>query len=620
MDATRQPLGGGRDLEDEIGRVLRILDTSLMTPPSESDLVAPEQAQRPQHLKHDRMRKLVTLQENRDGAFAKLGEVIDLMESLDAYGEGAVGMQQRQKQEDEELQEAPNAVDGSNVSTGLAIDQKESQPKDSTSERLQPTAVSSNCNMTSSLSPVGLLNGPSMSPATINWLQTLVPSTSTESLTGLVSPAALFSIGATSASAGSVAVDAAPSGCLNRVPSCEIIDWKAYNESCSDKNQKEPAKWRAIPQHGPHADPGASLSTSTITGNKLPLGCAVAPESAEKQQKARLTAKNMMDENNKRKALLSPEYVQYSTPISTTAPLKSREPTCSSVKVDKELTQVTKKVLEPSGRRPFKRFLHQTTVAALESDSTQLQQDGMAASSGTFRTDRKDDTVRCKCTGKCRNARCACVKAGAVCGTRCKCVGCANPFVPMLREGIDTQVVVTDVCLMQCMSKIKDMQELLNSTVSYKCCDGGGGVVQVKHTVENGFACPHCGAHFTYSWCNNRLCTDAKKPRRHCAKCRRCGDHRNQHCDLCNHCFFAGVANSFRCSCQSSGSSSGKARVVPNPVSRDSDFVPKEGDGDTQKSLRKVGALGLAVVNDDEKPDADSCPKPEEADNSCKMQ
>ena len=226
MDATRQPLGGGRDLEDEIGRVLRILDTSLMTPPSESDLVAAEQAQRPQHRKYDRMRTLGTLQENRDGPVAKLGEVIDLMESLDAYGDGAVGMQQRPKQEeDEELQQAPNAVDGSNVRTGLAIDHRESQPKDSTSERLQSTAMSSSCNVTSSISPVGLLNGPSMSPATINWLQTLVPSTSTDSLTGLVSPSTLFSIGATSASTGSVAADAAPSGCLNRCAPSTFAKW-----------------------------------------------------------------------------------------------------------------------------------------------------------------------------------------------------------------------------------------------------------------------------------------------------------------------------------------------------------------------------------------------------------
>uniref|UniRef100_M4BAJ7 Tesmin/TSO1-like CXC domain-containing protein n=1 Tax=Hyaloperonospora arabidopsidis (strain Emoy2) TaxID=559515 RepID=M4BAJ7_HYAAE len=599
MDATRQSPGGGRDLEEEIGSVLHILDTSLMTPPSDSDLVTPEQVQRPplqyqQQPKHEQRRKLVTLQENEDGAYPKLGEVIGLMESLDANGDGDIGMEQQQQE-----QQLYNTTDRNIASAGLRLDGGKSQHIYNTLQGTQSTTLSSNYIGNNSISPAGLLNGPSMSPATINWLQTLVPSTSTESLTGLVSPATLFSIGANSSSSGSALADAATSGCLNRVPSCEIIDWKAYNESCSDKTQKEPAKWRVIPQHGPHADPEESFSVSTVTSDKLPTGCEATPESSEQQQ-IRLAAKNMADESNKRKALLSPEYVQYGNPVSMVTSSKSRDPTCS-VKTEKQLLHVTTKVLEPSGRRPFKRSLHQTTLPIAKLGSTQLQQDVMAASTGALCADKTDDTV------------------GVVCGAQCKCVGCANPFVPMMREGIDTQVVVHDVCLMQCMSKVKDMQELLDSTVSYKCCDGGSGVVQVKHTVENGFACPHCGAHFTYSWCNNRLCADAKKPRRHCGKCRRCGDHRNQHCDLCKHCYFAGVANSFRCSCQSSVSGSGKARTVPNPVDTDSGSIPNEEDGDTQNSSQPFGAVDLAVDNYN-KPDDDSSTKPEEADTSCKMQ
>lgn len=60
-----------------------------------------------------------------------------------------------------------------------------------------------------------MLNGPSMSPATINWLQTLVPSTSTESLTGLVSPANLLGIDTHSTSAGSAVVDTPTGSYLN---------------------------------------------------------------------------------------------------------------------------------------------------------------------------------------------------------------------------------------------------------------------------------------------------------------------------------------------------------------------------------------------------------------------
>jgi hypothetical protein len=331
-----------------------------------------------------------------------------------------------------------------------------------------------------------------------------------------------------------------------------------------------------------------------------------------------LAARKMAEEKNKRKALVSPEYVQYGNSASAVG----QDP-AGSVKLEPSSVQFATKVPEPTGRRPFKKSLHQTTVPVAEAtvQPQQASHTAVAASS----TDGKEDGVRCKCTGKCRNARCACVKSGLVCGDQCKCISCANPFVPMAREGIDIQLMVHDVCLMQYLSKIKDMQELLDSTVSYDCCEGGGGAVQVKHTVENGFACPHCGAHFTYSWCNNRLCPDAKKPRRHCAKCRRCGDHRNQHCDLCNHCYFAGVANSFRCSCQSSGSGSGaKTRaVVPNPVRRDTDST-KHGDGEKQAGAQIFGAINPATeggardensTNNSSKPGAD-----EEADDSCKMQ
>lgn len=332
----------------------------------------------------------------------------------------------------------------------------------------------------------------------------------------------------------------------------------------------------------------------------------------------RLAAMRVTEEKNKRKALVSPEYVQYGNPVSVVAAGVVQD----GIKMEPGLVQYVTKVPEPTGRRPFKKSLHQTAATGVE----QQQQKNVMPSSSTSLPSTKDDDVRCKCTGKCRNARCACVKAGLVCGAQCKCVSCANPFVPMVREGIDITLMVRDICLMQYLSKIKDMQELLDSTVSYECCEGGGGVVQVKHTVENGFACPHCGAHFTYSWCNNRLCPDAKKPRRHCAKCRRCGDHRNQHCDLCNHCYFAGVANSFRCSCQSAGGGNGaKTRtVVPNPIRRNTDPVI-HGESNKHNETRLFGAANPAVEGParDENSDANSSKKAgaeEEADDSCKMQ
>ncbi|KAF4037874.1 hypothetical protein GN244_ATG10001 [Phytophthora infestans] len=631
---ARQPLSAGRDMEEEMQRVLQFLDTSMITPPSGSDLVTQQTpSQRSEQPTPEHLRELAALNEDEGtAAYSTLGEVIDLLGSLDANVTDPSLLQQRQQQ-----QQDPSLYNG-NAGTGMP---RSTPPSDCISaQRVQlprSTSVSSSHSGVDSISPVGLLSGPSMSPATINWLQTLVPSTSTESLTGLISPATLYGAGGGSASGISVtggiitsagsniqAEGANPtkSDELPRTPSCEIIDWKAYNES-TDKTQKGPSKWRVIPQHGPHADPAPSSSSSNGVNSRLPPGGAGAVTTGTElsaQQQMYLAARKMTEEKNKRKALVSPEYVQYANPVSAGVPAVPRDPS-TSIKTERGSVQYATKVPEPTGRRPFKKSLHHTTAPGVQANQ---QQHSDSTSSSSSKLNGKDEDVRCKCTGKCRNARCACVKAGLVCGAQCKCVSCANPFVPMAREGIDIQLMVRDVCLMQYLSKIKDMQELLDSTVSYECCEGGGGVVQVKHTVENGFACPHCHAHFTYSWCNNRLCPDAKKPRRHCAKCRRCGDHRNQHCDLCNHCYFAGVANSFRCSCQSGGSGGGaKTRtVVPNPVRRDPD-PSKNEDMDTPNGQPRFGAINPAVEGStrDENADANSSAKTdEEADDSCKMQ
>lgn len=514
-----------------------------------------------------------------------------------------------------------------------------------------------------------------------------------------------------------------------------MIDWKAYNEAVgiAENAQREPAKWRVIPQHGPHADPGAvmsganppgengrilgsdqtakaeialadpiqasqfigqhgmavdpaamsdvssepglrnhltrqfetikstvvsivgalsapaSPSSEAVGGKELDYSQQVSmgglagqplmpqPTALSAQEQLQSTAKRIADEKNKRKAIISPEYVQYgNTGASAGNPLFG-DPNVVKIEGDLNHMQFATDVPDPTGRRPSKRTLHRTVVGSVAMvgaaqigvdtddsvlgahDSTQSI-DGDAVSPGL---------IRCKCTGKCRNARCACVKAGFVCGVHCKCVSCANPFVPMEKEGIDIQKMVQDVCLMQYLSKVKDMQELLDSTVAYECCDG---VVQVKHTIENGFTCPHCQAHYTYSWCNNRLCHDQKKPRKHCAKCRRCGDHRNEHCDDCNHCYFAGVANSFSCSCKSGKAVTGsgvKARsVVPSASSVDgggsgskASASPPDlfGTRDENSNASNVAGSGAAHTSAGTVASGLSGPD-NEADDACKMQ
>ncbi|KAF1787761.1 hypothetical protein GQ600_16816 [Phytophthora cactorum] len=536
---ARQSLGGGRDMEEEMQHVLQFLDTSLITPPSGSDLVTQQTSpllprlNEQQQSTPEQLREMAALQENEGPVgYNELGEVIDLLGSLDANDTGPVLLQQQ------------------NINSNI----------NSSSRRCYTRALDEH-----------------------------------ESLTGLISPATLYGAGGGSASgvAGMGGILGHNSfmfvvWCLLfRTPSCEIIDWKAYNESCADKSQKGPAKWRVIPQHGPHAaDPPPSSSSSNNSNAKPPPGGAVPTSGTNAselsaQQQMYLAARKMAEDKNKRKALVSPEYVQYGNPVSAAVPAVPRDP-ASSVKMELDSVKYATKVPEPTGRRPFKKSLHQTTVPTVQANLQQQQ--GGAASSSTASPDGKDEGwASMRCSMQVREL--------------CKSI-LANG-----REGIDIQLMVHDICLMQYLSKIKDMQELLDSTVSYECCEGGGGVVQVKHTVENGFACPHCDAHFTYSWCNNRLCPDAKKPRRHCAKCRR-----------------------FRCSCQAAGSGSGpKTRtVVPNPVRRDSDST-KNGDDDKQNGPQRFGAINPAVEGSarDENSDANNSSKAgadDESDDSCKMQ
>lgn len=342
-------------------------------------------------------------------------------------------------------------------------------------------------------------------------------------------------------------------------------------------------------------------STTSALGSGGPPGLSLAAQEQLYQASKRMSA----DEKNKRKALISPEYVQYGSSHHSAllgngvAPVVGggtyvADAVRTGVGVKLEASQFATDVEDPTGRRPSKKSLHPTS-----SGSQDLLKHGIASSLPQGKDEQlpPGSVVRCKCTGKCRNARCACVKAGFVCGVHCKCVSCANPFVPMQNEGINIQTMVQDVCLMQYLSKVKDMQELLDSTVAFDC---GHGSVQVKHAIEHGISCSTCEAHFTYSWCNHRLCHDQKKPRKHCAKCRRCGDHRNEHCDDCNHCYFAGVANSFSCSCKAGGATktSGngvKARaIVPNVARKDDSSNDLTLDGVMLHSSNAVSTMSYA--------------------------
>ncbi|CEG41220.1 uncharacterized protein PHALS_11582 [Plasmopara halstedii] len=190
---------------EEMQHVLHFLDTSLITSPSGSDLAAQKKRNESQrhrreyqqhHTPPDQLRDMAKLPENEERSSCnEIGEVIELLGSLEANDTPNQEMQHQKQQHEHQ-----EALCGGNISCGLS---RSTAFSDGVSQMAQPpqSAIPSyNQSVAENISPAGLLNGSSMSPSTINWLQALVPSTSSESLTSLISPATLYSAGSNSAS------------------------------------------------------------------------------------------------------------------------------------------------------------------------------------------------------------------------------------------------------------------------------------------------------------------------------------------------------------------------------------------------------------------------------------
>ncbi|KAJ0407482.1 hypothetical protein ATCC90586_008957 [Pythium insidiosum] len=152
--------------------------------------------------------------------------------------------------------------------------------------------------------------------------------------------------------------------------------------------------------------------------------------------------------------------------------------------------------------------------------------------------------VSCRCTGGCRNGRCACVKDGAMCGVSCRCTSCKNPFLMVKTAGADIDALLQDACFMHNVSKTRDMVQRLQEPVDVPCC---GRQVKVLDCVQ-GLTC--CQRAWDFSWCLNKLLDHERAPRNHCDICKRCCDHRDVHCHDCGRCYFAGVAASLPCPCK----------------------------------------------------------------------
>uniref|UniRef100_K3W9J9 RING-type domain-containing protein n=1 Tax=Globisporangium ultimum (strain ATCC 200006 / CBS 805.95 / DAOM BR144) TaxID=431595 RepID=K3W9J9_GLOUD len=195
--------------------------------------------------------------------------------------------------------------------------------------------------------------------------------------------------------------------------------------------------------------------------------------------------------------------------------------------------------------------------------------------------------VSCRCTGGCRNGRCACVKEGGMCGVSCRCTSCKNPFLMVKAAGADIDALLKDSCFMHNVSKTRDMVQRLQEPVNVPCCNKA---IKVIDCVQ-GYSCTACHRGFDFSWCMNKLVDSEKTPRNHCDICKRCCDHRDVHCNDCGRCYFAGVATSLPCPCKEQShkkrrenaendSASGSSTTTSSAEKKSTGQEEEEGEGE----------------------------------------
>lgn len=181
--------------------------------------------------------------------------------------------------------------------------------------------------------------------------------------------------------------------------------------------------------------------------------------------------------------------------------------------------------------------------------------------------------VSCRCTGGCRNGRCACVKEGGMCGASCRCTSCKNPFLMVKAAGADIDALYKDDCFMHNVSKTRDMVQRLQEPVTVPCCEAS---IKVIDCVQ-GYQCTKCRRQFDFSWCMNKLLDSERTPRNHCAICKRCCDHRDVHCNDCGRCYFAGVAASLPCPCKEASSHKKRREAAAKDKAEEAE---EEADGE----------------------------------------
>ncbi|KAK3611469.1 hypothetical protein CHS0354_032750 [Potamilus streckersoni] len=107
----------------------------------------------------------------------------------------------------------------------------------------------------------------------------------------------------------------------------------------------------------------------------------------------------------------------------------------------------------------------------------------------------------CHCIHSCRSLQCSCCAHTESCTPACACRNCRNPLNLLLRMGIPSAIAQTDLCLMDNIYRLDNLDEYLNATVRLECC---GIQMLLLRCVPGSFKCPntHCNARYRFSWCH----------------------------------------------------------------------------------------------------------------------
>ncbi|KAJ0401734.1 hypothetical protein P43SY_003055 [Pythium insidiosum] len=572
---------------DEMQRMWQFLDSTLSSgstpngvpphqPVNNFQQQQQQQQQRAPHQQHHHAQPLMPeaataepgdsppLNEIENGMYNELGDVFNMFFTLDSDDHSqhaAVSQASAQAQ-------AHLAAAAAAAAAAAGTGSSNTSPNDVNAKVQLPRNASAGSAFSDGISPGTMLGYPSMSPATMNWLQSLAKSASSDSLSGLVSPAALSfsgSAGGLSVIEGSSSAGGGSStqGGLPRSPSCEMIDWKAYNDACgtAEKTQKEPPKWRVIPQHGPHADPTSAANATATYANAQSASRPPAGAAPNNQGMAQSDG-GLRTHFTRQLQTIKSTVVSLVGALGATDAATGQE-TAATSHPRTQIDPAEQSVQPMPLQHPHQHQSHLDPAHIVLPPEVLLHHQQQQAAYGISAQRLAEE----------KNKRKAIISPEYVqYGTGVSHGATSSSMPPPGAPGPAT----------------------------YGNMPAPVGGESIKYEVVNGQIVGQV-----------QYATQVPDPRgRH---------HRNEHCEDCNHCYFAGVANSFSCSCKSgkngtgsssySASAAGKASGVGDPSSPPTSERSKGDDptDDENSNPQVKGDIAAGLSNTEQEKD-DACP------------